>query len=105
MVITFPNGTMYDDEIKNDKMQGRGILTKVDGTKYFGVLEDGQVCGQGIYVDSRGERFVGEYKINNTNEKVTFAKNIFEQGQYILLILWFISRVIPYIMYFLQENL
>ena len=48
MVLMFTDGTWYEGEWKDDKMEGQGILTYTDGTFYKGEWKDNDMNGYGI---------------------------------------------------------
>ena len=48
----------------NDKQQGQGAMTWLDGRKYVGEFKSGMFHGQGTYSHSDGSGYVGEWKEN-----------------------------------------
>lgn len=52
----------YDGEYQDGKMNGRGILTSVDGRRYEGQYRDDKQDGRGIDTWPDGRRYEGEYK-------------------------------------------
>ena len=67
--LTWPDGTKYIGELKDNLMNGQGSIAFPDGTKYVGEFRNDERHGQGsyIYADGRVER--GIWK-NNKVEKL-----------------------------------
>ena len=42
---TYPDGTTYVGECKDDKLHGQATMTLPDGTKYVGEWKDGKKVG------------------------------------------------------------
>jgi hypothetical protein len=59
--VTFPDGSKYVGEVKNDKKHGQGTLTLPDGSKYVGEWKNGLPNGQGALTFPEG-KYVGEWK-------------------------------------------
>ncbi len=61
--LTFPDGTKYVGEFKDDMYNGQGTYTHPDGTKYVGEFKDHKWHGQGTLTVSDEETYNG-YFIN-----------------------------------------
>ena len=51
----------YYGEFRNNKFNGQGILTWIDGRRYIGGFLDGEFSGQGTFTYHDGRKYVGEY--------------------------------------------
>ena len=59
---TFPDGTKYEGEWKDDKKHGQGTYIYSDGIKWVGGFKDDKLYGQGIYVYPDGLKESGEWR-------------------------------------------
>ena len=62
--LTFSNGSEYVGEVKNNKMNGKGILTGSDGTVMEGNWINNQMNGHGTLITSSGTKYIGEWRDN-----------------------------------------
>jgi len=67
-------------------MHGKGKFVEVDGSSYEGEWVDGKMQGRGIQVFARGDRYEGEYHNGHRNGKgkQTFANGNMYDGQFLL---------------------
>ena len=68
-VYTFPDGTTYVGEWKNDKRHGQGTLTSLDGLTYVGEWKNDKTNGQGTLTLPDGEIQSGTWSDNNFIEE------------------------------------
>lgn len=59
--ITYADGSRYEGEFKDNKINGEGTYTTADG-KYEGKFKDGMYNGKGTYIYSDGSKYEGEFK-------------------------------------------
>jgi len=59
--IEFPDG-VYEGEMKNGKLEGKGIMIFPSGSRYEGDFKNGGMDGKGIYSSSDGSWYEGEMK-------------------------------------------
>lgn len=71
--ITYPNGSKYVGEFKDDKPNGQGTLTWPNGTKYVGEFKDGKRNGQGTFTWPGGSKYVGEFRDGKYNGQGTWT--------------------------------
>ena len=67
MVRKYLNGDVYEGEMLNDKIHGKGLLKYRSGALYEGEFVDEKRHGKGIFVWSNGDVFEGEYQDNSRN--------------------------------------
>ena len=60
----YENLDKYEGEFKDDKMNGYGIYTFVDGEQYKGEFKDDNMNGQGVLTYQNGNCYKGEWKNN-----------------------------------------
>ncbi len=60
-VYTYPDGSRYVGEFRDNKRSGQGTLTFANGDKFVGQWSDGKENGQGTYTFSDGDKYVGEW--------------------------------------------
>jgi hypothetical protein len=69
-VIEIQNGTgvikfiscTYDGEIKNGKMEGKGVIHSQNGHRYEGEFKENKLWGKGTYIHKNGNKYVGEFE-------------------------------------------
>jgi hypothetical protein len=71
--FTWPDGTKYVGEFKNDKFHGQGTYTWPDGDKYVGEFKDDKFHGQGTKTWPNGEKYVGEWKNDKFHGQGTYT--------------------------------
>ena len=64
---TYPDGTKYVGEFRDDKKNGQGTYTFPNGAKYVGEFRDGNRNGQGIYTFPSGNKYVGDFRDDEPN--------------------------------------
>jgi hypothetical protein len=70
---TYPDGTIYDGEWKDNKRHGQGVWTRPDGTRYAGEWENDKPNGQGILTNPDGSMFAGEWGAGKRNGRGTLT--------------------------------
>jgi cell division septation protein DedD len=60
--FTYPNGGKYEGQWQNDKMSGFGVFTFYDGYIYKGQWKDGNRSGKGIFASPDGRKYKGKWK-------------------------------------------
>ncbi|HUI16647.1 MAG TPA: hypothetical protein VL244_03210 [Alphaproteobacteria bacterium] len=61
----YDNGTpsdRYEGEVRDGKMNGRGIYFALDGERYDGEFKDDARTGHGIYLTRWGDRYEGNFE-------------------------------------------
>jgi hypothetical protein len=61
-IIKYDNGDVYDGDLKDNMMNGKGKMTYVSGDIYTGEFKDNMMNGKGIYKYKDGRVFVGNFK-------------------------------------------
>ncbi|CAF0849338.1 unnamed protein product [Adineta steineri] len=56
------DGSLYEGEMVNGNIHGKGILINEDGARYEGEFRDGEPVGQGVMNDKNGTHFNIEWK-------------------------------------------
>ena len=56
------SGSVYEGEMKDGVMQGKGILTYDDGSRYEGDFRNGTFDGWGTLIYPDGHRYVGQFR-------------------------------------------
>ena len=69
------DGTVYEGEWKEDKINGKGKLTIPNKGTYEGDFENGEKEGQGKYTFSNGDTYYGEFLDNQFNGQGTYTIN------------------------------
>ena len=70
-VYTWPDGSKYVGQWKDDKRNGQGTLTLSSGEKYVGQWKDDKRNGQGTNTWPSGQKYVGQYKDDKKNGQGT----------------------------------
>ena len=65
--IYYHNCNKYKDQIKNGKLNGKGIFIKNNFDKYICNWLNNNDHGKGIYIYSNGKKFEGEFKRDERN--------------------------------------
>ncbi len=65
--IEYPNGDVYEGEVRNGKPNGLGKVTYASGDIYMGGFSYGKRYGYGIYIESDGSVYEGEWKDNKSH--------------------------------------
>jgi len=61
-VLTYRSGTRYEGEFRDDKPNGRGVIAYANGDRYEGEVRDGNADGRGTKLFARGNRYEGEFR-------------------------------------------
>jgi hypothetical protein len=88
-ILYFDNGR-YEGDVKNGKMEGKGIRYWNDGDRYEGDFKNDKREGKGISYYNNGDRYEGEFKNDKAegkgieyffhNNPVIFKYNMFSNG-------------------------
>lgn len=65
--VNYENGAQYVGEIKDGKMNGRGMFHYGNGDIYEGNFKDDKPHGQGDFLYANGDRFKGEFSEGKKN--------------------------------------
>ena len=60
-VIKFISCT-YEGEIKDGKMEGKGVIRSENGHMYEGQFKENKLCGKGTYVHKNGNKYIGDFE-------------------------------------------
>ena len=60
--LTWSGGSIYEGEIRNGKMHGKGVYTWLDGERHEGEFVNGNFHGQSVETSPDGSRYEGEYR-------------------------------------------
>jgi len=71
---TYPGGSKYVGEWKDNKRNGQGTYAYPGGNKYVGEFKDDNYHGQGTYTWANGNKYVGEFKDDKQNGKGVLFK-------------------------------
>ena len=75
-IMYYNNGDRYEGDYKNDKKEGKGNYYWNDGTRYEGDWKNGKREGKGIYYWNDGTRYEGDYKNDKAEGKgIYYYKN------------------------------
>ena len=61
-VKNLDNGDKYEGEMKNGKMQGKGVYLFANGERYEGEFKDDMFEGKGVYYYPDGTKKIGIFK-------------------------------------------
>jgi len=69
-IIEIQNGTgvirfiscTYEGEIKDGKMDGKGVIRSENGHVYEGEFKGNKLCGKGTYIHKNGNKYIGEFE-------------------------------------------
>jgi hypothetical protein len=61
-VFTWPSGSRYEGEWRDDKRTGQGVYTWPSGNRYEGEWRDDKRAGQGVQTWADGDRYEGAYQ-------------------------------------------
>jgi len=50
--MIFPDGTMYNGDFKDGKIEGHGIMQYANGDRFIGLMKDDQKDGNGVWHDA-----------------------------------------------------
>ena len=78
------NDFFYTGGLKDDKREGQGVYTSVDGTSYVGGWKDNKREGQGTYTYADGTSYEGGWKGGNMSGqgKITYADGTSYEGEW-----------------------
>jgi hypothetical protein len=62
-VYSYPDGSRYVGEFRDNKRSGQGTLTFANGNQYVGEWSDGKENGQGTYTFAGGGKYVGDWRV------------------------------------------
>ena len=80
---TYPDGTTYDGEWKDEKRHGQGIWIRPDGMKYEGEWKNDKPNGQGTLTSAKGEKRTGEWKDGKfVAERKPIVEKVYHQQAY-----------------------
>ena len=68
---SYPDGSRYVGEFRNNKRSGQGTLTFANGDKYVGEWSDGKENGHGTYTFINGSKYVGDWRDGKRNGRGT----------------------------------
>ncbi len=60
--MTYPDGSVYRGEFKDDLPHGEGVLVSSDGSRYEGEFRFGARDGKGTFTQKDGRVFKGIFK-------------------------------------------
>jgi hypothetical protein len=83
-IIRYPDGAIYDGEVKDGKKHGRGNLTRVNGDIYMGDWKDDMWNGNGVFSEKTGSIYDGQWKDNKREGtgKQTYSNSDIYEGQW-----------------------
>ena len=73
-MFKYNNGGVYKGEWKNG-VRHRGIMINKDGSKYDGEFKNDKYHGQGEYVYTSGQKYIGEFKFGKSDGFGTLYKS------------------------------
>lgn len=71
-VIKFISCT-YEGEIRDGKMEGKGVIRSENGHVYEGEFKGNKLCGKGTYVHKNGNKYIGDFE-GNKQLKIKIVK-------------------------------
>ena len=60
-IYYYNDGSRYEGDFRNDKLEGKGIMFYNDGEIYMGDWRNGKKEGKGIYYYNNGDREMGDW--------------------------------------------
>jgi hypothetical protein len=77
-------GGWFGGEIKNDSLNGKGIVVYASGTKEEGNFKDGELNGKGIVVYANGDKEEGNFEDGRLNGKgiIVYANGDKKEGNF-----------------------
>jgi hypothetical protein len=63
-VYKWSDGDRYEGDVRDEKLHGRGIYVWANGNRYDGDYRDGKRTGRGVYMWANGSRYEGNYRDN-----------------------------------------
>lgn len=84
-VMEYSDGTVYDGEFKQGRLDGPGVLKRVDGEVRTGTFVDGQLEGKGSVVEATQTRYEGELRAGNYQGqgRMEFANGTRYEGSFV----------------------
>jgi len=70
-IYSYPDGSRYIGEFRDNKRSGQGTLTFTNGDKYVGEWSDGKENGHGTYTFVGGDKNVGDWRDSKRNGRGT----------------------------------
>lgn len=68
--LTYDGGKItYTGKMKNNRMNGQGVLDYDNGDRYEGDFKNGVFHGQGVFVSHAGWRYEGQFKRGQADGK------------------------------------
>lgn len=83
--LTYNNGQLvYEGQVKNHRMTGKGKLTYPNGDTYDGEFVNGVFNGKGLFTSSQGWTYEGEFQSGQPHGEgtLTAADKTVYQGQF-----------------------
>ena len=65
--LTLPDSGVYEGDIKDGLLNGKGVLHYRNGFRIEGEFKDGLLNGTGVFLDSNGYRYEGDFKDGRFN--------------------------------------
>lgn len=63
-ILKFEDGSVYVGELHDDKLDGRGVMTLANGDRYEGEFSHNKLSGHGVMTWANGNRYEGDYLDN-----------------------------------------
>jgi formylglycine-generating enzyme required for sulfatase activity len=82
--FSYSDGSVYTGQWENSQRNGQGTFTRLSGSKYLGHWKNDQFDGQGIYIYRDNSKYIGQWKSNMRNGHGTYtsASGSKYQGQW-----------------------